>query len=235
MLQRQQQQQWQRRDEHPVVAAVSSAGAAASSWPAGTSSSSSSSSSSSYEGGGRRKSTTTRAASSASSASTSRGRELIDAIADLPWQRIGVWAVVSWAAYQLKDFFGVSVFSVRFDAASPAAAAAFGGGGKGGEKDGLEIEKGDSEGSRRPAFFFLFLPTSSLSLFPLTQPFFTPPHPLSNTHSLSLPPQRSSWEPSSSLSSATASSAPPSRRASSPASSRARGSGAECSSPGISP
>ena len=94
-----------RRDDELVVAASSSSGAAAaaaaSSWPAAA-------------GGSRRNNTTTTRASSTSASSasasmpsTSRGRELLDAIADLPWQRVGVWAVVAWAAYQLKDFFGV--------------------------------------------------------------------------------------------------------------------------------
>jgi len=27
---------------------------------------------------------------------------------DLPWNRVGVWAVVVWFMYSLKDFFGVS-------------------------------------------------------------------------------------------------------------------------------
>ena len=27
---------------------------------------------------------------------------------DLPWNRLGVWLVVAWFVYQLKDFFGVS-------------------------------------------------------------------------------------------------------------------------------
>ena len=27
---------------------------------------------------------------------------------DLPWNRVGVWAVVIWFMYSLKDFFGVS-------------------------------------------------------------------------------------------------------------------------------
>ena len=111
-LQRQQQQRQRRgtdfstaearRDDQLVIASASNSGAAASSWPVG----------SSYEG--RRRNNTTRASStspssstSASMPSTSRGRELLDAIADLPWQRVGVWAVVAWAAYQLKDFFGV--------------------------------------------------------------------------------------------------------------------------------
>lgn len=38
----------------------------------------------------------------------SRARELMDLLADLPWQRAAVWALVAWAAYQLKDFFGVT-------------------------------------------------------------------------------------------------------------------------------
>ncbi len=29
-------------------------------------------------------------------------------LVDLPWNRVGVWAVVVWFMYSLKDFFGVS-------------------------------------------------------------------------------------------------------------------------------
>ena len=30
-------------------------------------------------------------------------------LVDLPWNRVGVWAVVVWFMYSLKDFFGVSL------------------------------------------------------------------------------------------------------------------------------
>ena len=36
------------------------------------------------------------------------GREFFSWIVDLPWNRLGVWLVVAWFVYQLKDFFGVS-------------------------------------------------------------------------------------------------------------------------------
>ena len=52
------------------------------------------------------------AAGRASDASTSNpvpgGREFFNWIVDLPWNRLGVWLVVAWFVYQLKDFFGVS-------------------------------------------------------------------------------------------------------------------------------
>lgn len=36
------------------------------------------------------------------------GRDLYRYIVDeLPWQRVAIWAVVAWVAYQLHDFFGV--------------------------------------------------------------------------------------------------------------------------------
>ena len=36
------------------------------------------------------------------------GRDLYRYIADeLPWQRVTIWTVVAWLAYQLHDFFGV--------------------------------------------------------------------------------------------------------------------------------
>jgi hypothetical protein len=38
---------------------------------------------------------------------SSPSRDLVDKIAELPWQRMAVWAGVAWAAYQLRDFFGV--------------------------------------------------------------------------------------------------------------------------------
>ena len=52
------------------------------------------------------------AAAGASDVSTSNhvpgGREFFNWIVDLPWNRLGVWLVVAWFVYQLKDFFGVS-------------------------------------------------------------------------------------------------------------------------------
>ena len=52
------------------------------------------------------------AAAGASDVSTSNpvpgGREFFDWIVDLPWNRLGVWLVVAWFVYQMKDFFGVS-------------------------------------------------------------------------------------------------------------------------------
>ena len=97
-----------RRDETLIAAAGPS------SWQGGNSTNATRS-------GRKNNSTATRASSASASASSasssmpsssaltsaSRGRELLDAIADLPWQRVAVWAVVAWAAYQLKDFFGV--------------------------------------------------------------------------------------------------------------------------------
>ena len=35
------------------------------------------------------------------------GRAFFDWLADLPWQRLGVWGIVVVFAYQLRDFFGV--------------------------------------------------------------------------------------------------------------------------------
>lgn len=37
------------------------------------------------------------------------GRDFFQWILDLPWNRVGVWLAVAWFAYQLKDFFGVSL------------------------------------------------------------------------------------------------------------------------------
>ena len=39
-------------------------------------------------------------------------------LVDLPWNRVGVWAVVVWFMYSLKDFFGVSLSMI---CGSPAA------------------------------------------------------------------------------------------------------------------
>ena len=36
------------------------------------------------------------------------GRDFFNWLLDLPWKRVGVWALVIWFAYQLRDFFGVS-------------------------------------------------------------------------------------------------------------------------------
>lgn len=35
------------------------------------------------------------------------GRDFFAWLLDLPWNRVGVWVVVAWFMYQLKDFFGV--------------------------------------------------------------------------------------------------------------------------------
>lgn len=35
------------------------------------------------------------------------GRDFFAWLVDLPWNRVGVWVVVAWFMYQLKDFFGV--------------------------------------------------------------------------------------------------------------------------------
>lgn len=35
------------------------------------------------------------------------GRDFFAWLLDLPWNRVGVWVVVAWFFYQLKDFFGV--------------------------------------------------------------------------------------------------------------------------------
>ena len=36
------------------------------------------------------------------------GLHYLAGLVDLPWNRVGVWAVVVWFMYSLKDFFGVS-------------------------------------------------------------------------------------------------------------------------------
>jgi len=38
-------------------------------------------------------------------------RDLLDRIAELPWPRMAVWVGVAWAAYQLRDFFGVRFYA----------------------------------------------------------------------------------------------------------------------------
>lgn len=36
------------------------------------------------------------------------GKDFFEWLLDLPWKRLGIWALVVLVAYQLKDFFGVS-------------------------------------------------------------------------------------------------------------------------------
>ena len=40
------------------------------------------------------------------------GRDFFAWLLDLPWNRVGVWVVVAWFFYQLKDFFGVRCSNV---------------------------------------------------------------------------------------------------------------------------
>ncbi|EIE20668.1 hypothetical protein COCSUDRAFT_48360 [Coccomyxa subellipsoidea C-169] len=37
------------------------------------------------------------------------GRDFFAWLVDLPWNRVGVWVVVAWFMYQLKDFFGIAM------------------------------------------------------------------------------------------------------------------------------
>ena len=43
-------------------------------------------------------------------------------LVDLPWNRVGVWAVVIWFMYSLKDFFGVSCTMTGFPCSVTACA-----------------------------------------------------------------------------------------------------------------
>lgn len=36
------------------------------------------------------------------------GKDFFDWLLNLPWKRVGIWGLVGFSAYQLKDFFGVS-------------------------------------------------------------------------------------------------------------------------------
>ena len=47
------------------------------------------------------------AAAMNSSSPVPGGRDFFNWLVDLPWNRVGVWIVVAWFLYQLKDFFGV--------------------------------------------------------------------------------------------------------------------------------
>jgi hypothetical protein len=51
--------------------------------------------------------TDTDAAAVRSSNPVPGGRDFFNWLVDLPWNRVGVWIVVAWFVYQLKDFFGV--------------------------------------------------------------------------------------------------------------------------------
>ena len=48
------------------------------------------------------------------SPSPSPAMDLLDRIAELPWPRMAVWVGAAWAAYQLRDFFGVRFLFFSF-------------------------------------------------------------------------------------------------------------------------